>query len=348
MYRLFAFIISIALSTYALGQISNGGFEDNEGFPSALGQWEFVDNWNNAQSNQGTPDYYHSNGTLAGDLPETPLALVDPYQGNAIMGFIASGHIGTGKREYLVNELNEALVPGQKYNVSFYICNGYITDNSFAGLSTSDIGVCFTSNQPVQSGSTPLSCNPQFTKSQPFYSREWTKFSFSFIAEEGYEFMTIGVFKEDDEITVNVVEGNNPQVAYYFVDDFTIEVIPNEFVDVNDQPKGDPSVVDENENPEVLPGFFVPNAFTPNDDGENDIFKPIMPEVSNYKLSIFSRWGDLIFTSMSPEEGWCGKSYVSSSEINVDMYVWEIQYSLPTSPDPSEIQTMRGTVHLIR
>ena len=45
--------------------------------------------------------------------------------------------------------------------------------------------------------------------------------------------------------------------------------------------------------PEYL--VYVPNAFTPNDDGLNDVFKPILTEGTSYELLIFNRWGELLF-----------------------------------------------------
>lgn len=55
--------------------------------------------------------------------------------------------------------------------------------------------------------------------------------------------------------------------------------------------------------------IFIPNSFTPNDDGLNDIFIPIMREVNKtgYSLKIFNRYGQMIFVSTNIEQGWDGK-----------------------------------------
>jgi hypothetical protein len=43
-------------------------------------------------------------------------------------------------------------------------------------------------------------------------------------------------------------------------------------------------------------GFFVPTAFTPNNDGKNDLLKPILlGNVKQYHFWIYNRWGELIF-----------------------------------------------------
>lgn len=344
--RVYLLLVSLLVFTSSsFAQIVNGGFEANSGLPSTLGEWSLVPNWDNAQSTTGTPDYFHINGTLGGDLPETPIAIVTPFEGEAVMGFIAAGMQGSNKREYLVNHLAAPLVVGNKYMVSFHITNGVITNNSQAGLATSHLGVCFSTSHCAQTDMTPMIIEPEFYKSLPVYSREWIEMRFSFVATEPFEYMSIGVFKSDSDVSVVYKEGQNPQVAYYFVDDFQMTPMPHGISDSNDNPKGDDTIDDD---PIVVaPGFFVPNAFTPNDDGDNDFFNPILPEVNNYKMSIFSRWGDLVYTTTVKDAGWCGHSF-SGVLLDVDVYVWEIQYELADDPDKKGIQTMRGTVNLIR
>ncbi len=54
--------------------------------------------------------------------------------------------------------------------------------------------------------------------------------------------------------------------------------------------------------------YWVPNAFTPNGDGINDVFMPVgnVIELSSYDLQIFDRWGQLLFESRDPGIGWDG------------------------------------------
>lgn len=51
---------------------------------------------------------------------------------------------------------------------------------------------------------------------------------------------------------------------------------------------------------------FIPDAFTPNGDEDNPEFKIYGKYFKDYKLSIFNRWGELIFYSENKEEGWKG------------------------------------------
>ncbi len=91
--------------------------------------------------------------------------------------------------------------------------------------------------------------------------------------------------------------------------------------------------------------LFVPNAFTPNGDGENEVFYPI---ISNYKegtfeFLIFNRWGNLIFESSDPSKGWNGTHI--SSPVKNDIYIWKITV---TSNSDVVSKTFTGHVTLFR
>jgi gliding motility-associated-like protein len=96
---------------------------------------------------------------------------------------------------------------------------------------------------------------------------------------------------------------------------------------------------------QILPceKMVVPNAFTPNGDGINDVFKPAFyGNVVNYSLTIYNRWGQMIFKSNDPGKGWDGTtSGVSAPD---DTYVWNCQFQLQGyKPDHKD-----GTVVLFR
>ncbi|MGZ3898779.1 MAG: PKD domain-containing protein, partial [Bacteroidia bacterium] len=73
-------------------------------------------------------------------------------------------------------------------------------------------------------------------------------------------------------------------------------------------------------------GLYVPNAFTPNGDGVNDIFQPKGFGIVTYELNIFDRWGERLFTTHKFEEGWAG-NYVGRNNEPVEegVYVWHIK-----------------------
>lgn len=72
--------------------------------------------------------------------------------------------------------------------------------------------------------------------------------------------------------------------------------------------------------------LYMPNAFTPNGDGINDIFGASGEAIAadGYQLTIFDRWGNQVYTSTDITEGWDGtiKGHVP---VQLDVYVWMIQ-----------------------
>lgn len=90
--------------------------------------------------------------------------------------------------------------------------------------------------------------------------------------------------------------------------------------------------------------FFVPNAFTPNEDGKNDVFLPKVNDVVNYELVIYTRTGELIFYTTNTEEGWDG--FLDGKPAMEGVYVWRIHYAKIGTPD--EMISKTGTVTLLR
>lgn len=70
--------------------------------------------------------------------------------------------------------------------------------------------------------------------------------------------------------------------------------------------------------------FWVPNAFTPFNNGENDIFKPVIAGVHNYKFLIFDRWGEKIFETTNINNGWDG--YYKGKLCTNDVFVYKISF----------------------
>lgn len=71
--------------------------------------------------------------------------------------------------------------------------------------------------------------------------------------------------------------------------------------------------------------MYVPNAFTPNGDGDNDYFNVFIPQqfqVRSFDMQIYNRWGNLVFQSKDPSVGWDGT--FAGTILGTDMYVARI------------------------
>jgi gliding motility-associated-like protein len=69
------------------------------------------------------------------------------------------------------------------------------------------------------------------------------------------------------------------------------------------------------------PQVFVPTAFTPNNDGKNDLLRPIAVGISQIDyFRVFNRWGQLVFSTTTNGKGWDGT--VNGQPQGTDTYVW--------------------------
>lgn len=92
------------------------------------------------------------------------------------------------------------------------------------------------------------------------------------------------------------------------------------------------------------PTMFIPNAFTPDGNGINDIFIPKMYGVREFNMSIYDRWGDLVFTSGDSKVGWNGKINGIGEKVKDDTYIYII-YVRDLLNNP---HTYRGKIMLLK
>ncbi|MGZ3901052.1 MAG: T9SS type B sorting domain-containing protein, partial [Bacteroidia bacterium] len=78
----------------------------------------------------------------------------------------------------------------------------------------------------------------------------------------------------------------------------------------------------------VEPDFsiYIPNAFTPDENGRNDIFQPkgVGINEDKYKMEIFDRWGEQIYSSNAFSKGWDGTVKGSTQVAQDGVYIYKI------------------------
>ncbi len=81
--------------------------------------------------------------------------------------------------------------------------------------------------------------------------------------------------------------------------------------------------------PEVR--YFLPNAFTPNGDSVNDGFKGvgILDGATNFRMSIWNRWGELVFETSDPDQAWNGRKGNGGPEAPAGVYLVLVSYNEP-------------------
>ena len=92
--------------------------------------------------------------------------------------------------------------------------------------------------------------------------------------------------------------------------------------------------------------YFVPSAFSPNEGGpyENEVFKAFGPAgTTQFQMTIFDRWGELVFTSTKETIAWNGRSS-DGSICGTGNYVYLIRFKDPTG----KRLVFKGIVTLLR
>lgn len=91
---------------------------------------------------------------------------------------------------------------------------------------------------------------------------------------------------------------------------------------------------------------YVPNAFTPDYDGINDAFGvEANCGFEYYDLTVFNRWGEIIFKSQEPGEPWVGGADRGSHFVPDGVYAWVLEYKFPHEV---EINKESGTITMMR
>jgi gliding motility-associated-like protein len=91
----------------------------------------------------------------------------------------------------------------------------------------------------------------------------------------------------------------------------------------------------------------VPNSFTPNSDGINDVFRPSIDNahlLTSYHLIIYDRWGTIVFETSDPDNAWTGDVKGGNHYGINDAYNWKLIYSAKRK----EKEELNGSVVLIR
>lgn len=88
--------------------------------------------------------------------------------------------------------------------------------------------------------------------------------------------------------------------------------------------------------------IFVPNVFTPNGDGRNDVLYVYGNYVSSIHFNVYNQWGQLIFTSTALSGGWDGRYRGQQQPVGV------YAYTLKVVLQDGTVKTKKGAVNLIR
>jgi len=93
----------------------------------------------------------------------------------------------------------------------------------------------------------------------------------------------------------------------------------------------------------TFPAVFVPNAFSPNGDGSNELLKPVAVGMQRLEyFNVYNRWGQLVYSSGMANNGWDGR--LAGKQQDPGIFVWTVKATDYTG----KTYLQRGTVLLIR
>ena len=291
--------------------VPNGSFEDYTICPNGLGEVYKSNNW--FDPTNATSDYFNScsvNGISS--LPTNYYGFTYAFHGNSCMGLATfeDSISSINWREYIGVKLLEKTKTNTTYCFSSYIKPaGRFTgfSNNFGILLLNDTSNIF--NFYPENITYPSIAN---NSNIIFDTLQWTKVFFEFETNTSFEYLIIGNFSEDKNTLIS--NSNNAlgfTGAYYYIDSVSL-------IDCS--------------------SIVIPNIFTPNNDGVNDVWRCAFSAFETVNCSIYNRWGNLIFQSNKQIIQWDGRT---TSGINCEDGIYF--YCIET-----EAEKHKGHIQLIR
>lgn len=95
--------------------------------------------------------------------------------------------------------------------------------------------------------------------------------------------------------------------------------------------------------------LYIPNAFTPDNDGVNDIFRASGTNILDFEMTIWNRWGEVVWVGHDLDDFWDGSYPGGTHYVPADAYVYTVRFRYLTDRDrPSQWLDQRGSVIVIR
>jgi gliding motility-associated-like protein len=254
--------------------------------------------------------------------------------------FTLSDSLGCApKTIFLQNTTDTSQFNNNSWNFGngYHISSGNDTSFTFVNPGCYDISLQITSNNECLYDTTMASliclyeipiANFSYTPSNPTFNDS----TFSFVNNSQFSDFFYWIFNDTDTSTLT-----NPIYNSSLFNDIEVQLIAYSNYGCSDTTS---QVIQIGSN-----AFFVPNAFSPDGDGINEVFQ-ISPtdvqSISEFDFLIFNRWGEVIFKSDDTNIGWNGDH--SGKQCKSGLYVWKINYI-----DHNNVyKDLYGSVHLIR
>jgi hypothetical protein len=213
--------------------ICNGSFEYTNGSINTNGLLDYACPWRLPSGGPGSTDLFSAGATNANFLtPNNICGSEVPVTGSNYAGFAPYSHPAWSQfwwshpdfKEYLVIPLNQTLVAGQCYQLTFHLSRA--ESSRFA---SGNFGILFTNIAPSQSNFGVIPLTPQIVFSAVQFSTTWTQYSITYTAVGNESYMTIGNFDANattPSTQTGYINYGNVQSyfseSYYYIDDVSL------------------------------------------------------------------------------------------------------------------------------
>ena len=237
-------------------------------------------------------------------------------------------------RVYLEVPLNHRLESGQCYYGEFWVLTQNVSYKVIdaLGMYFSDTLVKFKSDTIIFGDTIgmvkPIYALPQISNPLGRIIKDtvnWEKISGTFIASGTETAMIVGNFTPSNLINWEILNNNLLQSTRYMFDDFLLCKCEDTISPINP----------ENE-------LFIPNIFTPNGDGQNEVFRVRGENIEKLTLLVYNRWGNKVFEGNDPQAAWDGTYNKQPCAEGVYYYVADVTFT------DGRTESRKGSVTLLR
>jgi len=289
------------------------------------------------------PDYFHecNNLGLTG-VPQNDVGYEFAKTGQAFAGFAAYYYWPTPSdyiSEFAQGTLSQTLQKDTTYCISFWISHA---DSGWLYLNSRNIGIWFIDYKSGYPPTVTLIDSLPFIQNEVVFVADtfildndsgWTELKTTYKAKGVEKYFIIGAFTPKSLVELLSKENGTQypdykNTAYYYLDEVSIyrcnDTLP-------------PPI------PKDTTYLALPNAFSPNGDGENDVLRVLGSQyVQNIELRIYNRWGQQVFYTNQKEQGWDGTFKGQPAPLGV--YAYTLQAILQNG----EVIHKKGNVTLKR
>lgn len=249
-----------------------------------------VSDWTTYDYNDNSPDIYNTCFNPPFNPPNTLAGNSMPYLGNTMAG--VAQYPSTDLTEVISVQLNQNLIKDSAYCVSFYAKNAFYQDVSYW---SDNLGTLFSSG--IVDHNSIRNQTAQIIPSHTLTENEWIEVSGYFIASGGEDYLNIGFFTENPSFYHPLPAPDD--FIYYFLDNV--------------------SVIQCNKDSLLNVTFELPNVFTPNGDGDNDLYSIKQQNIKTLEVLVLNRWGDLVMQYDGKTTQWNGKD-AKGEEVSDGVY----------------------------